>query len=112
MGNSERKQSIAEGRKLINTMQGKEGPELTVEEVEGFARDLAGFAQEIVDDFEETRENLSEKQGLLDRWEENTGYQSEEWDTVVTELGNYQVEEADLETSLEEIVQFWEQGPQ
>jgi hypothetical protein len=104
---------MREGQKVIDTMIKKDAADLTAEDVEQFAKDLSTFATEIVDDFEEQRENLSDKQGLLDTWEENTGFQSEEWDTVVTDLDNYTVDdEDDLDGEIASIIEMWEQGPQ
>ena len=117
MGAKERKQSIAEGRKIINEMQGREIADVTKADVENFAKDLAVFVQEIMDDFEEARENMSENEGLLASWEEKTGYQFDEWLSVFPELESFDIEsveetEESIENAIDEIIQYWEQGPQ
>jgi len=117
MGAKERKSSIAEARKIITTMQGRDVSDVTVEDVGNFAKDLAVFVQEIMDDFEETRENMSENEGLLATWEENTGYQFDEWLSIFPELESFDIEGVEdsaegIENAIDEIIQYWEQGPQ
>lgn len=118
MSKKERAFSIKNGEKVIDEMSKKDVDLLTVEDLEIFAKDLSEFAQEIVDDFEETRNNMSESPGLLEQWEENTGYQSEEWQSVVDELDSYEVELddddeiIDASAEVDRIVEIWNQGPQ
>lgn len=65
--------------------------------------ELAGFAQAIVDDYDEQRDALSEREGLLQRWEEDHGYKSDSWESVVSDLENF-------EDVADAIREMWDAG--
>ena len=82
------------------------------------AETLRDAADEIVNDFEENRGNL--EGGLLEHWEENTGFKSDGWesakddlDTVVSELGEAEGDEdwdGDLQEFFTRLEEAWAQG--
>ncbi len=118
MGAKERRQAMRNGAKMIDTMrETSSGVIMTDQDLEEFASDLSQLADEIVSDFTEQRDNLSETPGLLQRWEENYSDQADQWDTVLSNLESYVVEfdvegDLDVEAEIERIVEMWEEAEQ
>jgi hypothetical protein len=107
MGVTERKKAIRQGDKLLATAASG----YNVEALKDIAQQLSALAQEVVDDFDYQRGNFGDAQGLLDNWEENYGYQSEEWESQTQELEELATTD-DLNDKPEElydaIVEAWE----
>lgn len=90
MGATDRKKLIKTGEKLLS------GPTPTDRAgMLSLCEDLLNTAQEIVDDFEEQRDNFGTASGLLESWEENYGCQQDGWDSAVVSLD-------DIKSRLEE----------
>ncbi len=118
MGAKERDTMMQIGQKTLS-----KGTPANVEELKGLLDELKVIAQDIIDDFEETRDNLSEKQGLLDKWEEDYGYKSDSWEGVLSSLDSFDIEdyleeyddgeivqEYNFENAFNEIDNIWSEG--
>jgi hypothetical protein len=112
VGATERRSANRRAGKLIDGA----GPDTNGEGLIDLCDQLIEIAEEISEDFQESRDNLADSQGLLDSWEENTGWQSEGWESAVSELqsvrGDIDGESEDFTpaSALEDIQTAWSEG--
>ena len=108
MAAEERNRLIREGNKILKALSMGNTREESEKRIAAAAVELQKLAEAIVEDFDEQRENFGDAEGLLDHWEETTGFKEEGWGTAADELDSWDSMRSTPHNRDESDAEWWE----